>query len=234
MMNNKEFEVFGTLDKEETLFVLNDKILPKTLVFEGIEPFPGYYHEIPDESMPVYVYLILAENYTWEDVMRATQLIKAETQLNFEAAKCYIKTKQQTYSAVRLRHLKSYDEVAVIQEGFVKNEMALMESKIRTEKTSAIIKLIKFFLLEEIDKGVYIDKGEAFHGYFEIPGKLKWKAFEQVTTNVRYNWEGSQFDAAIGTIYKDSELKDVVRIYSPKIDEAYLAGLKGKYLERIK
>lgn len=233
MIEKKKFEAFGTLDKEENLFVLNEKVLPKTLVFEGIEPFPGYYHEIPDESMPVYVYLVLAENDTWEDVMRATQQVKADTGLNFEAAKCYIKTRKQTYSAVRLRHLKSYDEVAIIQKGYIDNELKLLEAKASAQKVVAIIKLIKFFVLEEFEVGTYTDKGEAFHGYFEIPRKLKWKKFEEVTTSVRYNWEKSQFDAAVGTIYHKSKLRDVIRIYSPKIDNEYLVALKAKYLERL-
>ncbi|TKG92453.1 hypothetical protein EYV94_19635 [Puteibacter caeruleilacunae] len=234
MTTSNKIEVFGTLAKEETLFAIKDKIVPGSLVFEAIEPFPGYYHEVPDESMPVYVYLVMAENYTWEDIARATQIIKKENQIDFEAAKAYIKIATDTYGGIRLRHLKNYDQIQLIQEGFAEQGIEMMHARPRNAKDKSIIKLIKAFHLQEIEQGVYFDDSEAFHGYFEIPGKLDWDDFSEITRNVKYNWEKSKFDAALGTIYVESRLRDIVRIYSPKIDETYLLECRKKFLERIK
>ena len=63
MERNKRFEVFGTLTKTETVFTIDDKIIPGTLVFEALRPFPGYYSESPTSAKPVYMYLALEEQY---------------------------------------------------------------------------------------------------------------------------------------------------------------------------
>ncbi len=233
-MNTAEkYEVFGTIEKEETLFVLKDKIMPGTTVLEAIEPFPGYYHEIPDETMPVYIYLATRENYTWEDIMRAANTIKNKKQMGFETAKCYINLSGQTLTAIRLRHLKDYDQVAFIQEGFKACGIHMLEKPVKKEKDFCLIKLSKFFKLKKLEAGVYLDDSEPFHGYFEIPGKLEWKAFEEITRNVKYNWDYSKFDAALGTIHMESKLRNMIRIYSPKITAPYLLKCRDTYLERI-
>lgn len=234
MLKPNNFEIFGTLEKEETLFTLNDKTIANTLVYEAIEPFPGYYHEIPDESMPVYVYLILDQNYTWEKILRVAQRVAEEIEVDFEAAKCYLTIGKDHYAGVRLRHLANYDDIAKIQQAFIDSEIFMLEERPKASKSTAVIKLIKFFVLNEFDNHMYMDGSEEFHGYFEIPETLKWYEFEKLTQNVRYNWDYSQFDAAIGTIYYQSRLRDVIRIYSPKISESYLKDLRDVYLNRLR
>lgn len=45
MEYNKKLEVFGNLLKQEKLFPVEDKIVAGSLVFESLDPFPGYYSD---------------------------------------------------------------------------------------------------------------------------------------------------------------------------------------------
>ena len=53
MEQNKRFEVFGTLTKTESVYTIDHKIMPGTLVFEALRPFPGYYSDSPLGAKPV-------------------------------------------------------------------------------------------------------------------------------------------------------------------------------------
>ncbi|MDP4185220.1 MAG: hypothetical protein Q8862_08675 [Bacteroidota bacterium] len=233
MKDKRVYEVFGTLAKEETLFTLTDNKLPDSLVFEAIEPFPGFYEDEKGDTMPVYIYLVLNGNYGWDEIIRATQKIRHKYQLIFEAAKAYVTMPQKWYNTVRIRHIKHYDEIPDIQQAFEEEGIMMLYENPISEKEISVIKLIKFFLIEEVINGVYFDDSEPFHGYFEIPGKLDWKEFCEITKNVKYNWELGKFDAALGSIYKGSTLRDVIRIYSTKINLDYLIKCRDSYLDRI-
>jgi hypothetical protein len=74
---------------------------------------------------------------------------------------------------------------------------------------------------------------EDFHGYIEIPRFLNWEQFEKVTRQVKNNWFGSKFDAAVGSFYVEGRLREFVRIYSSKLDTGYLQDIRALYLEKM-
>jgi hypothetical protein len=51
--------------------------------------------------------------------------------------------------------------------------------------------------------------------------------------DVKYNWEGHEFDAASASFYKDGKLYEVVRIRSDKNDREYLAQIKKLFEDKI-
>ena len=56
MGNNKKMEVFINLTKKDSVVAIDDNILQGSLVFDSLNPFPGYYHENPTNSKPIYIY----------------------------------------------------------------------------------------------------------------------------------------------------------------------------------
>ena len=52
--------------------------------------------------------------------------------------------------------------------------------------------------------------------------------------DVKYNWEGHEFDAASGSFYQNGKLYETVRIRSDKIDAKYLTDIKNLYYEKIR
>ncbi len=229
-------ERYGNLLKEESLVTMHDKILPNTFVLKAPEPFPGYfgyYSDIPSDSKPLYIYLVLKRLYTLEEVTRATQNIKKYFSADFNAAAGTVSLYNKEYHVIRVRHLDTFDQIIDLQAGYI-DEGFEFKKKPNNITGSAIIRLKKFFTLEEVEDGVYFDLDEKDHGYFTIPDKLPWKYFEVVTNKVKNNWDYSKFDAAIGHFHQNFGITDMVRIYNPNIDREYLLGVRKKYLERIK
>lgn len=234
MSKSKKFEVFGTLQKDETIFTIKDKIIPGTMVFESLAPFPGYFNEAPNESKPTYLYLGLDDDYSVSDIYRAAQNVREQMDVDVDVAKATVMIYDMHYHVLRLRHIEDYDLIKPIQE-------ALQEEGLRPKFVSGKVKegackihIIKFICMEKVAKGIYLDCGEPDHAYITIPKHMSWDDFEEVTKQVKYNWYGSKFDAAQGSFYRKGRLREFVRVYSKKINENYLKEVCKLYLTRIK
>jgi hypothetical protein len=238
MSNELIIERYGNLLKQETLVLMDGKILPNTFVLEAPEPFPGYfgyYNDVPLDAKPLYVYFVLKQLYTLEEVTRAYQHIqKTFPAPKMHAAAGTVILNNDTYHVLRIRHLDSYDQVAELQQAFANMGFEFMKKPTRNYHDTAIIRIKKFFILKEIANGMYLDVIEPDHGYFVVPRMLPWEEFETITQQVKYNWELSSFDAAIGHFHHHFDIVDMVRIYNPQINESYLSAVRDKYFARIK
>ncbi|MBN2165776.1 MAG: hypothetical protein JW717_05815 [Marinilabiliaceae bacterium] len=237
-VNGKIIERYGNLVKEEVLELMHDKILPNTFVLEAPEPFPGYfgyYNDIPTEAKPLYVYFVLKRLYTLEEVTRAYQNIKKYfPSKRMHAAAGTITIYNETYDVLRIRHLDSYDEIAALQSRFQEEGFEFAKKPGRKIGGKAIIRIKKFFILDEKEEGIFFDMVELDHAYFVLPRFLKWMEFEDITKKVKYNWDKSTFDAAMAHYHNNLDITDMVRIYNPKITIDYIKAIRDKYLERIK
>ncbi len=237
MTSNNIIERYGNLLKKEQLVVMDDKIMPNTFVLEAPEPFPGfynYYSESPKDTKPLYIYLVIDKLYTLEEVTRARQNIKKYFPSYFHADAGTVTIYNDTHHVIRIRHLDNYDQIKDLQACFIDEGFEFKKKPSRNLSAEALIRLKKFFRLDEVENGIYFDLVEKDHGYISIPKFLKWKEFEEVTRKVKYNWEGSFFDAALGHFHHNFEIEDMIRIYNPKIDLEMLHKAQKKYNEQIK
>ena len=234
MNSETTMKVYGNLNKRETLVSIDDRIVPGTLVFESVQPFPGYYHEFPHETKPLYLYLVLKEDYTLVEIERAKQHIAAKTNQQLEVAKGFIELHDLNYPVVRLRHITGYEQIQKVEEALASEGIHLAKGRRKHHLDPWFIRLHKFFNLRKESEGIYIDTGEDFHAYIRIPRCLTWEQFEDVTNKVKYNWELSQFDAAYCSIFINGELQEFVRIYCEKMTPNYLKQLRELFLKKIK
>jgi hypothetical protein len=234
MEQNKRFEVFGTLTKTETVFTIENKIIPGTLVFEALKPFPGYYDDFPQSAKPVYLYLALQEQYPLEDILRASQKIQEHFLSPFDAGKGFLHIYDEKYDVLRVRHLKDYALLEKLQRSFEEQGIHFLRKVKKLNNEVVKLRIIKFFALEEIDENLFVDTREENHAYVQIPNHLHWPEFEALTNRVKYNWDGSKFDAAKGAFYYEGALHEVVRIYSDQLGVHNLRELKKLYLKKIK
>ena len=79
-----------------------------------------------------------------------------------------------------------------------------------------------------------MDCSEDFHAYILLPKDMTPEEFKGINQQVIYNWYGSKFDAAKGAFYYKFKLREMVRIYSKKLDLNYLEDLQRLYLSKIK
>jgi len=135
---------------------------------------------------------------------------------------------------IRLRHLSEIDLVEKIQEAYQNQGINFLMNKKLKGKLEAEVKIVKFLNLVKLGEGIYIEAEDENFGYVEIPKYLKPSAFIKVTMDVKYNWDGHEFDAASGSFFKDGKLVEFVRVLSNKIDVDYLHQLRLLFHEKIR
>ena len=235
MGKNRKDEVYGTLGKCESLFVVQGKSRPGSLVFESLAPFPGYYNQLENDAKPVYLYVAIDHEYSVFDIERAKLSVKKTYDWRFEAAKGKIDLFDKHFDVVRLRHLDSFDQLIPIQDEFMKAGIKLkMNTLTNVKNEKGFIQLLKIFNISKLGKGIYIDTSEDYHAYLLLPYKLTQKEFEETTLKVKYNWESTGFDSASGCFFIRGKLKEMVRIYSKNLTIEYLEALRKLYLSKIK
>jgi hypothetical protein len=234
MGNNKKMEVFVNLTKNDMVVAIDENIVPGSLVFDSLNPFPGYYHETPTKSSSIYIYMVLNRQYPLEEVIRATQNIEKKYGWDFDAGKGYMEIGSEYLDVIRMRHIPQMDLVAKIQEAYMQQGINFLMKKKLKGQLEARVKIVKFSTLEEVGEGTFISVDEPTFAYVEILKYLNRQEFTKVSMDVKYNWEGHEFDAARGSFYKDGKLYEVVRIRSDKMDADYLEKIRKLYLGKIK
>ncbi|PIF05511.1 MAG: hypothetical protein CSA36_06295 [Draconibacterium sp.] len=234
MGNNKKMEVFVNLTKKDTVVAIEEKVLPGSLVFDSLNPFPGYYHDTPTSVRPIYIYMVLDRQYPLEEILRATQNIEKEYDWNFDAGKGYMTIGSEFLNVIRVRHLPELEMVAKIQEAYRKLGIQFLMNKKLKGLLEVEVKIVKFLNLEQISDGVFINSNDSTFAYLEIPKYLTYKAFHKVTMDVKYNWNYREFDAAKASFYSNGKLYEVVRIRSNQLDVDKLAALRKLYIKKIR
>jgi hypothetical protein len=225
-------ETIGAIIKEEKLQNLSSQILPNTFVLEESEPFSGYHgKDLPTDPVPLYIYLITKKRDRGEKILRATRSIRQYFQYHFDASPAELCIFNDTYFAIRVRSLESFDIIAELQSCFQGEGIQFMKLKKYNDK--GIIKVRKFLDLEIMDEGIYRDLEDPMMYYFEIPVKLSWKVFETITRSVKNNLINNHFDAALGTVYR-KDITDVIRIYEKECNLERLKELMNTYMEEIR
>ena len=230
-------ERYGNLLKQEVLQTLDEQILPNTFVLEAPEPFPGfynYYSDHPIDSKPLYVYFVVKQLYTLEQITRATQNIRKYFQSDFNAAAGVVNIYNKEFNVIRVRHLSDYTQIPELQACYMDEGIEFRKKPGGKLAGPAVIRIKKFFILEEKHPGVFFDVTEKDHGYFIIPQYLTWKYFEDLTKKVKFNWDKSVFDAAIGHFHVNFGIQDMIRIYNPHLDLDYLMDVRKLYFDKMK
>jgi len=233
-MEKKIIDAFGYVLKEENFEQLNSKIIPKTLVVEDLHPFPGYHGtNLPESnSAPGHIYFITKKNYNWEDITNVSHKIKKYIDFPFMYYDSTIKGDTKKYNAIRIKGLKTYDQVEKLQKAYEAEGIKFASGK-KFPKLG-FTKLKKFFILNQWSENVYHDQEVENFYYITVKETISWEFFRQVTLLTRSNLNNINFDAAQAVIYYRNEMLNTVRIYSNNLKVEDLETLRNKYLELIK
>ncbi len=225
------FEALGSIIKEESLYSITEHSIPNSLVLETKEPFPGYHHDLPKDSVPRSVFLVLNHHTSREQVTRARKNILRYADFDFDAAFADVFFFNETYSCIRIKNLNRYEYIEDLQSHFINEGFSFRKAE--KIDTKAIIKVKKTFILDEIKPSIFTDQLENYQGYVAIPKSLSWKLFEKITRSVKNNWEGKHFDAAYGFFYRNFDIHEVVRIFHHTDNNQILSDLQALYLKEI-
>lgn len=232
-MKTLKIERFGGLLKAEPLSTIEDDILLEdTCVLESVSPFFGYYEEKGVGSVPRYLYLMLDDHHSVEEILRCVNEIIKIAGFKFDAVQAEITVPGfPPVSAIRVRDLANYNQIATLQEYFIKFGLHFKKKSRNLVKSMSLIRLEKFFFLEELGEGMYFDLQQDHHGYFELPKKIEWKAFCELTKEVKFDTDLLYFDACTAYFFMENRIVDLVRIYKEHLDKASLAAVRDRYLK---
>ena len=231
-MDKKNVATIGTITKKELLQSV-DLEECKTLILETSNAFPGYHgYNLPEKSVPGSLFLITKIHHSDEDILRAIGSIKSDEHPEFDATPCTVTYRNQDVYGIRFKNLK-YNDIKTIVKLFNEHDIFFKERKLITPYQS-LIRIRKFFEMDRVDAGIYIDSNSENHYYVEIPKALTWDEFEKITYGIKQNIEDSNFDAALVYIFSKHGIIDMVRIFYADNNLDKLKVIKRKYLKNIK
>jgi len=158
--------------------------------------------------------------------------IKKYIDEDFDAVRADITIFNTVYAAIRLYDVKNYDIVYKLQQAF-KSEGFNFKNKTTNIEGKFLIKLWKVFLVEMVDKGLYMNRSKSKMSYFTINKHFSYKHFQVITQKVKNNWNGKSFDAAMGVFYRKNKMEEVVRVFSNSIDIEMTTELQTLYKKII-
>jgi len=231
--SNRIIEVTGYIKKRETLTSIEGNIASNTCVLESLQPFPGYHGKnLPDESEPRSLFLLITNNYSFEDIARMTKKIDRDFPYDFNASIGTIYIQPYTYKCIRIKYLASFSLLPDMQEMFIREGVKFLKYKSIEDK--AIIVVNKNFLVEEQEPGIYRDLEDKSKSYIELPEKLDWETFSDFTFHIKNNLLDNNFDAALGVFYRIAGITDMVRVYDRDNGVEKMKTLKSRYEEEVR
>jgi hypothetical protein len=231
-MSERLIETIGKLVKKEILRSVEHETHSDKLIFENMEPYPGYHGTtVPDTMEPDSLFAITKMKYNDERVIRAIQAVKKKTDLIFDAAPGSVKYQNSNYNFLRFRYIQ-YRHLGDLLRLFDETGLVFYRKrKVRSFET--IIEIRKFFNLKETIDGIFEDQLQENTSYIELPVQLTWNQFEKITMSIKYNMEDRNFDAAQSSVYCDKGLMDFVRIYDKEQCKGKLIHIRDKYISAV-
>lgn len=231
---SKKFEVSGYVDKEEIVNSLDHSIMPGTFVVEINHPFPGYYAEAMKEySKPRSVLLMSKKKNTWEKTLRTAAKVNKflDFKLNASVAEMYVGN--QTHQAVRIKGMNRFEDIKTVQQAFTEEGFRFIKKRGKYKDETVVIKVKKFYSLNQAGEGLYFDDKQQEMAYVEIPSRLNWELFRKITAKIKNNINDNNYDAALATFYMNDGIQDIVRIFKPNNNAALLGEIRTAYLNEI-
>ena len=177
-------ETMGYIKKEANLSTVENNIIPNTLVLESLNPYPDYHGKnLPEQSTPRSLFLIVNKDYSFEEVARIIKKIKGEFQFDFNASQGNIYFKTTSYSCIRIKYLKSYTFLPELQQKFQSEGISFAKKKLIN--STGIIVIKKHFYVDEIEEGVYRDLDENSKFYNDLPVALPWGDFKENIARIK-------------------------------------------------
>lgn len=227
-------EISGYTLKEEEVNAMRHNILSGTFVIDVCHPFPGFYgNELLDPKSPRSVIFITKKKYTWESILRANKKINHGLEYDIVSGACEVRVWNTVFDGIRVKGFPSYEVIPNVQHAFKEEGFDFMKKKKMLPATTILMKVKKFFQLEEIGDGIYKDLDMPEMSYIEIPEHLNWEIFRNMTMKIKNNISNRSYDVVEGVFYKNDGITDMLRIYKPNIELSLLEEIKESYLKEI-
>ncbi|WP_456378033.1 hypothetical protein [Lutibacter sp.] len=225
-------ELIGKIIKQENIDTIDGNKIPKTFVINVPDPYKSYYSRFTDVDKPVAVIFVTKTPNSFEKILRVTEKINKQYNLELSGAKCEVTIKSRKLNGVRVRGINRFTEVEQVQQYYKDEGFEFSRSETFTN-TEAIIRINRFFIIDELDKGIYKSEIEEDVFYVELPKFISWEEFKRITIEVKNNLTDTNYDVAKGILYVNGGITEIVRIVKPKATVEMLKAIQQKYLDRL-
>jgi hypothetical protein len=229
-METKELiPVCGSIIKEESIAPITSNIVKNTCVAEADKPYSNYYGVAPFNmpTKPNSLFLFTVPYYTLQEVLRFAKLIDLCCMEKLNIAVSILDFTNDHYPAIRIKNFPDYHRIQKLQECFI--EQGVEFAKKVQIGNRAIIRTNKCFSLEKIGEHIYIDHLQEKTAYIALSKLITREYYLHVLSQIRNNTDCPMFDAARGAIILDSEITDIIRIYSEHLDANHLKRIQDKF-----
>jgi len=230
-MSQRIIETIGHVEKKENLKSLGYG----DMVLESEHPFPGYHGTtVPDQDNPKSLFLLTKTKYPEEFIIRSIKSIKKKHKFAFDGSPSRVFFQNSMAHAIRIRDLDNYEKVPDILKSFKEEGIAFLPGK-KVKPYYGLIRVTKYFLMKPITDCTLQDDETESMKYFQVPIKLEWEEFEEMTKHVKRNVDDTNWDAALATIYRKTGIEDYIRIYNDNTSGMEILNLiRKKYVQEIK
>jgi hypothetical protein len=233
MKTKQLIQVCGSIIKEESIAPITANIANNTCVAEANMPYSNYFGVAPFnmQTKPNSLFLFTIPYYSLQEALRFARLIDLSCMKSLNIAVSVLNFTDGHYPAIRIKNFPDYAMIHKLQECFMEQGVEFAKKVHIGDK--AIIRTNKCFSLEEIGKNIYIDHLQEKTAYIALTKLIDQKFYTHMIANIRNNTGCAMFDAARGAIILDSEITDIIRIYSGHLDIEMLKCIQEKFEKGI-
>ncbi len=225
-------KIYGCIYKKEFLTTVEKNILPGSFVLKIWKPFHGLQDKLPLRNIPDFYFVVMKEDYPLDDIIVASEKIKLRSDPLFDAVEGNIYVAGATHPVIRIKLFNKKFLIKDIQNLFSEYGFEISMNSVLI-KGKGVIKLKKYFSLEEVDKGIYFDRKISELAYFRIPRQVEWDLFEEITKRITVNVALGNFDTAMGAFHIGEKTEYIIRVLKMQRTYNSIELIKQDYLTYI-
>jgi hypothetical protein len=203
--------IYGCIYKKEFLKTVEKNVLPGSFVLKIWMPFHGMQDKLPLRNIPEFYFLVMEEDYPLDDIIMAAERIQSKSVLQFDAVEGNIYVAGITHPVIRIKLFDQKLLIRDIQQLFADQGFNISLNR-TVIKEKGVIKLKKYFSLEEVDRGIYFDQKIPELAYFSLPHQVEWDLFEEITKRIMVNVALGEFDTALGAFHIGEQSEYIIRV----------------------
>lgn len=225
-------ELIGKVIIQEKIDTVDQNKIPNTFIINVPDPFESYYSRFTDINKPISIIFVTKEANSFEKILRATKRINEKYNLKLDGAKCEVSIDSRKLNGVRVKGMNRYPEIELVQQYYKDAGFEFAKSEKFKDK-DALIRINRFFNIEEIEKGIFNSCEESDVYYLEIPELMTWDEFRTNTFEIKNNISDKNYDIAKGIFYTNGGITEMLRVVKPKATIEFLKTIQRKYIEKL-
>ncbi|MEE9348972.1 MAG: hypothetical protein V3U80_02900 [Flavobacteriaceae bacterium] len=225
----KKHNFIGKVTLEEKIYTVKSVSHPKALIIDVPNPLAAYYTRFTDIQKPNSIVLITKDANSYENILRSTKNVNNKHQLNLEGAKCEVQIGTKKLNGIRLKGVGRYTHIDTILDHYKDEGFDFNTNKRLKNEELALIRVNKFFDVEEVNDTVLRSATNKNEYYFKLDNALNWNEFKEKTKSVKHNVSASGFDIAQAILYNKGEINDIVRVIKPDLSLDLVKEIEKKY-----